>query len=193
MKKIIISIISIFVAFNNINAQSPSGVTVKFADSKFYSAKMISETPSTIKLEFLHSKSVYEFNIDGKILSSTGQYPKGQKVKMILIRDADKSIYNLSTLGYVNDFVGIKFSDGKVYFCKIMTSEANSFNCIFTHTYSFYTMKKEDNMWRVYSTDKGAYPKGHVLIDIYSLAPRRFFFNDGGNYVSGTPDFKQED
>ncbi|MBK8520696.1 MAG: hypothetical protein WAT20_15505 [Ferruginibacter sp.] len=180
MKKITLLVFFTGFIFQLTKAQLPSESTVKFADGKFYTAKVITETTDKIKLQFLHSQSIYEFSKSGVILSSTGKYPKGQKIKMLLVKAPLHSLYYQSTID-ASDALGIKFSDGQVYFCKVSSVQANSFYCTFPHTRSSYTMVKSGDTWKVFSTDTGTYPKGHVLVEIYKLAKRRLFFDDGSN------------
>ena len=184
MKTLIFSILSIFVVISNTNAQLPSVTRVVFADGGDYSGRIISETADRVKVEFLHSHSIYEFSNTGTIISSTGKYAKGQKVKAIMIRAPLKSVYNLSNISADSIFLGIKFGDGQVYFCRLMASREGSFDCGFTHTKSYYTMMKEGNVWRVFKTDRGTYPVGHVILDIYTLDTGRFFYDDGSNSIT---------
>lgn len=192
MKIFLILLIGILGFIHNINAQLPAGASVLFADGKWYTARVISESTDRIKMEFLHSYSIYEFGSDGKIISSTGQYPKGQKVKEIGVRDKLKSVYNQSSVGKRGDILGIKFSDGQVYFCGIEESVEAYFTCTFMHTKSIYAMKREGNSWLVYASDKGKYPIGHKLADIYTLGSRRIFYSDGGNYFGGIQGLAKE-
>lgn len=182
MKKFIILWVCVVVFVNCMRGQLPAAAGVLFADGKRFSARVISESSDRIKLEFLHSFSVYEVSLDGTILSSTGNYPQGQKVKEVGVRDKLKSVYHQSSTGAAGDILGIKFSDGQVYFCGINESIEGYFTCTFYHTKSIYAMKREGESWFVYANAKGKYPIGHKLADIYSLGPRRIFYSDGGNY-----------
>jgi hypothetical protein len=191
MKKAFIFFIAC-VFIKSTNAQLPSATRVVFADGGDYTGKVLSRTTEKIKIEFLHSHSIYELNNYGIILSSTGKYPKGQKVKSIMIKDAAGSIYNERKISDTVYYLGIKFSDGQVYFCARISSGDGEFECGFTHSKNYYTMNKQGEIWQVYKTDKGSYPPGHVLLEIYILGSGWFFYNDGGNSISSPYDLPRE-
>lgn len=182
MKKITLSLLMLQFIFITTNGQS-SGASILFADGKTYFGKVWAcASSSYIEIEFLHSHSRYKFNKQGVILSSTGAYPKGQKAKLISVKDAGSSVYIKAHVGKPGDLLGIKFSDYQDYFCTITKSENGIFSCNFFHSGSFYTIKKQGNVWKVFSSDIGIYPPGHTLIDIYTLEPGWVFYTDGSNY-----------
>ncbi len=96
------------------------------------------------------------------------------------MKEAGESVYEESIIPMGTAY-GIKFSDGKVYFCRVNTTDPDIFTCEFPHSGSRYTMKKEGKLWKVFSTTTGTYGKGHVLLNIYRLSARRMFFDDGSH------------
>jgi hypothetical protein len=187
MKKITLLLVMLLFTCMITNGQS-GGASVLFADGKRYYGKVLSyASASSIDIKFLHSDSRYTFNKQGVIVSSTGAYPKGQKVKLISVKDGGNSVYTKANVGKPNDILGIKFSDYQSYFCSITKSENEAFTCIFYHSSSVYTIKKEGNVWKVFSSGTGAYPAGHALLDIWTLEDGWIFYTDGGNYDSVSP------
>ena len=177
----------------SLSAQNPAAVSVKFNDDAMYAARVISETQTRLKVEFLHSHSIYEFDNNGFVISSNGQYKKSEKVKMILIKDAGESIYSQSIVGQPEEIKGFRFGDGQVYYSRLKQVEENYFTCRFHHTGSTYAFKKEGQTWKVYTSDKGTYPVGYIIKDIFTLLPRRFFYTDGGDHIPvGAAELPQE-
>jgi len=155
-------------------------VTVGFADGNAYFAKKLAITDNTVKVEFLHSHSVYEFDKNGYILYSTGGYKVGDRVKMIDIAYYKESYFNEQSLtipqtGTVN--MGVVFADGQVYFGILEQVTGNQFTIYFAHTGSKYDITNENGTWMVNWTDKGTYLPGTKLTDIFELdTPDNFYY-----------------
>lgn len=152
-------------------AQMPSGLIVQFADGKTYYARLIEKTSSSIKVEFLHSHSLYTFSSDGTILQSTGNYAAGSKVNGILIIDAERDIYQEPDLSsFSARHVGVEFQDGQVYYAYVDSAGDDYLHLIFMHTASHYILKKEsDGVWVVESNVGGAYPPGTIITKLFLM------------------------
>ncbi len=152
-------------------------VSVGFRDGKMYIGKKLDMTENTIQVEFLHTHSVYEFDKNGNILSSTGSYLVGDKVNIIDVSKYKKSRYSDTELNIEpGRTVGITFNDGQVYFGNIESISENSFSISFLHTGSNYEMLKDNGIWIVNWTDKGTYALGTKLLDIFELNDGEFFY-----------------
>lgn len=164
----------------NLYSQDIAMVTVAFNDGSAYFGKKLAITDNTIRVEFLHSHSVYEFDKNGTILFSTGSYKVGDKVKMIDVAYYKESYFNEQSLtipqtGVVN--MGVVFADGQVYFGILEQVAGNQFTIYFAHTGSKYDITNENGTWMVNWTDKGTYLPGTKLTDIFELdTPDNFYY-----------------
>lgn len=182
MKTFFLFLLPVFFVFaaQTIVGQDIAMVTVGFADGSAYFGKKLAITENSINVEFLHSHSVYEFDKNGTILSSTGGYKVGDKVNMIDVMYYKESYFNERSLtipqtGSVN--MGVVFADGQVYFGILEQVAGNQFTIYFAHTGSKYEMINKDGKWMVNWTDKGTYPLGYQLLDIFELdEPEVFYF-----------------
>lgn len=174
-----------------------SGASVMFADNKWYTGRVLSEANGIIKVEFLHSRSVYQFNSQGSIISSTGKYAVGQKVKQINVGDHEKEVYE-DTAWYTvkeKDFLGVLFPDGQDYFGVVTKWHPGYFVIVFAHSGNVYDMIKDkmgpnndykgDNKWKVsFKPTGGMYPRGTEIISLYKLK-KRVFYSDGTGFNAG--------
>ena len=177
MKKIIVSITSFFVAFINVNAQTPSAVFVTFNDNKPYTARQITRSATDIKVEFLHSHSLYKFNNQGFILNSNGAYPVGTRVSSIGYRDFIKTITNEPNMEpYQKMFVGVRFSDNQIYFGQIEIAATSDIQVFFTHSMSQYIFGRENGVWLVHRIKGGTYQENDKLLEIYLLGELYSFY-----------------
>ncbi|GEM_PF-3473905 len=174
--KIILFVIATYCAPQFPFCQAPSQVQVKFADGKIYQAKELGRTATTIKVEFLHSHSIYVFNNSGFITHSTGSYGVGARVNYIRVYKYVQDVYErdiMRATGAPELNVGIEFEDGQVYFGWVAeTDVAGIFTLKFYHTHSTYSMRKVNGIWEVAWTDIGTYAVGTMLHQLYEVAEK---------------------
>ena len=163
---------------------------VVFSDGKHYAGKILQEAPDMIRIQFLPSNNIYEFNKLGVITKSTGTYKAGNMVKLISVHELVKDIYTEENAVYGYSFAGIRFSDGKLFFALIDGVNGNTINnAYFSHSGSIYNFIKESSKWKVTSTSGGAYPVGHVITQLYLVQNfGREFYTDG---TMGSPNFME--
>lgn len=183
MKKIMLFFIIACSASTGTQAQNyPSLVDVYFADNKYYPAKLLEESGNQLKVQFIHSQSIYSFDNTGHIISSTGSYKPGDKVKLIRIFKFTEDLYNVSRTILNGTKLGIVFGDGQLYFGFAAQITASLLHMVmFYHSWSVYDfIKPPSGKWKVYSTDKGKYPINHVIQSVYALEEEgRVFYSDG--------------
>lgn len=179
--KIIAVLISFFLLPQFLLAQGIAFVKVGFPDGLIYYGNELGRTATTIKVQFIPSRAIYEFDKSGNILSSNGKYAAGGQVNLIVV---DKYLMELtnresmqSTTGQSPFDVGVVFGDGQLYYGAVVSnSEAGWFSITFYHSGSQYTMHREDGTWKVWSTDKGTYPKGEPLSNIFEVGDEEFYY-----------------
>lgn len=180
MKTLFLSASLIFcMAMSSVVSAQTTMVTVVFQDGKYYKAKLLEETESTIKVEFIPSHTVYFFDNTGRILSSTGKYATGNYVKLISVHDYIEDVYYRENLTYEYQFAGVLFSDNQLYFGLLEANGGNTCTVFFDHSGSTYQFEKVDGTWRVAFTDKGKYPVGCSLAGLFTVENfGREFFSD---------------
>jgi hypothetical protein len=156
-------------------AHNPDLATVLFNDNINYCGKVLTKQSDKIKIEFLGSHNIYEFDNRGNIISSNGKYKAGEKVKQIKLEGFMES-YSKTTSVTATRTLGIVFGDGQVYFGYVLNAEGSSFNIKFCHSYSDYTFQY-DGVWKVIHST-GKYPAGHIIKDIYRVSFKSFFYDN---------------
>lgn len=174
MKTLLTALILSALSLPLLNAQGNAMVDVGFPDGLLYYANQVSRTATSITVDFLHSGARYTFDNQGNILQSNGAYPAGGKVNLVVVSPYEQGIYHLESFHSIDpgyEFnVGVVFGDGKLYYGKVAPSgEAGWASIFFYHSNSTYTIHREGGVWKVWSTDKGSYPKGHTLRDIFKV------------------------
>jgi hypothetical protein len=167
---------------------------VLFGDGKWYNARVLSNENNILKVEFINTRSIYQFNNQGIVLSSTGAYPKGHKVKKIILGVYDKMVYEDLAWYTVEkgDILGVMFPDGQDYFGVVQSVNPGYFDIIFCHSQNRYGMIKDkmgpnkdykgDNKWKVsYQPPAGMYPHGTEIIHLYRLTRKIFYSADSGD------------
>lgn len=183
MKKIKLLSILLLTLLKFAVAQQPfvsMGVVV-FADGKYYKGKVLDETSDMVRIQFLPSNSIYEFNRLGVITKSTGTYKAGALVKQISVHELVKDIYAEENAVYDYGFIGVRFGDGKLFFA---LTDGIGYNIVkdafFSHSGSVYGFIKENGKWKVAFTVGGAYPAGHIITQLYRVQNfGRVFYTDG--------------
>jgi len=164
-----------------VSAQQIALVEVGFQDGLLYHANEVNRTPTTLTVDFLQSGARYVFDNSGNILSSNGKYAAGGQVNLIVVSKYLRGIYHHQSLQSTDTSdpfeVGVVFGDGKLYYGVVESSaEAGWASVVFHHSSSRYTFHWEDGAWKVWSTDKGSYPKGHQLTDIFEVGEPDIYF-----------------
>lgn len=198
MKKYLSATALCFIMLSGFSQNAKTYVThnftsILFSDGKWFSARVLSNENNIIKVEFLHTHSIYQFNDQGFILSSTGAYPKGQKVKKIILGEYEKMVYEDLAWYTVRtgDALGVMFPDGQDYFGVVKDLAPGYFDILFFHSQNQYSIIKDklgpnmdykgDNKWKVsYRPPTGIYTRGTEIISLYKLA-RRVFYTDSGD------------
>lgn len=180
--KIIIVLFSFYILPSFVAAQEIALVSIGFQDGNLYYANEVNRTPESITVDFLQSGARYVFDNKGNIISSNGKYAAGGQVNLIIITKYLRGIYHhesLQSTDMADPFeVGVVFGDGKVYYGVVEASaEAGWASVMFYHSNSQYTFHREDGAWKVWSTDKGSYPKGHQLTDLFEIGDTEMYFN----------------
>lgn len=170
MKKTIALIVILLGVISTATSQAPSAVFVTFSDNKSYTARQINRTANDINVEFLHSHSIYTFNNQGTISSSTGAYPAGTKVLSISYRDYLKNITDeLNMELYRTEWVGIRFSDNQIYYGIVEMASTNDIVVAFSHSGSEYGFSRENGSWVVHRIKGGTYKENDKISGIYLL------------------------
>lgn len=163
----------------------PALVAVRFQDEKIYYANLLERNEGSIRVEFLHTHSIYEFDKQGYVIASTGQYKPGARVISISIHPYKESLYSRESLHSISGdqlYIGVVFSDGKVYYGEaVATAEASWFAITFLHSGSHYIMHKIEESWKVQKNYRGSYPEGTLLIDIFSVPFNGEAYYNGGS------------
>lgn len=173
-------LLAFFALFLGTLFAKPGMVHVKFQDGEGFFANLLEKKEGSIRVEFLHTHSIYEFDRNGYILASSGKYRPGTRVKAILIYPHQESLYareSMSSTSGDGGSVGVVFGDSKVYYGVLQNGgDAGWCSIYFFHSRNTYTLNKTNNTWKVHSTDKGSYPAGTTILDIFSIPM------DGENY-----------
>lgn len=192
MKKITLLLAVFAMAFKFAIAQQPfvNMAFVVFGDGKYYRGKILQETADMIRIQFLPSNNIYEFNSLGVITMSYGAYKVGGRTKLISVHEFVKDIYNEDNASYPFGFIGVRFGDGKLYFALSDDIQNNTIeNAYFGHSGSSYNFIKENGVWKVSSTRGGGYPIGHIISQLYTLQNLgRIFYSDG---TMNSPNFNE--
>ena len=164
-----------------VSAQEIALVEVGFQDGLLYYANEVNRTPESITVDFLQSGARYVFDKNGNIISSNGKYAAGGQVNLIVVSKYLRGIYHhesLQSTDMSDPFeVGVVFGDGKLYYGVVEASaEAGWASIMFYHSNSRYTFNWDEGAWKVWSTDKGSYPIGHQLTDIFEVGEPEMYF-----------------
>lgn len=181
MKKVIVFVALFFLYFIASAQQFPSMAVVIFkGDKNYYHGKILEETTTKVKIQFIPSGSIYEINNLGVVEKSTGKYKAGSFVNFISLHDFIKDVYNEENAIYPYNFVGIRFSDGKLYYGLsdgMLNNQMN--NVYFSHSGKTYSFVKQGEKWKV-SASNGAYPVGNIITCLYMVQNfGRLFYTDG--------------
>lgn len=153
----------------------PALISVTFPDNKSYWGNVLKNSGEEVKAQFYNSGSIYTFDSDGKIISSTGTYKTGSTASVIRIRSYMADLYSQ---GYVENgkIIGVEFGDGVTYYGNVEGASAGWFSIRFLHSNSQYSMQYTDGLWKVRSTEGGKYPAGSVLKRLFSITDIKYFF-----------------
>ena len=174
--KLYLTVLLIFTLQHGFCQQAqPAVVSVTFPDNKSFYATLISNDGNILKAQFYNSGAIYEFNREGKVVTSTGGYKSGTSVAAIRVKKYKADIYSQ---GYVNNHetIGVAFNDGLCYYGYIEDASSGWFSIRFLHSNSQYTMQFTDGVWKVRSTEKGKYAAGTALTKLFSLETNESFF-----------------
>ena len=161
--------------------QFSSMVDIFFPDGKYFNAKLLEESDNQVKVQIIPSQSIYVFDKAGQIISSTGSYKAGGKVKYVSISRFTEDLYNGTKVIDKPTSIGVVFGDGLLYFGLAYIITAKWIKGVtFYHSGSYYEFLKPVDKWKVLITVNGKYPHDHLIRSVYSVEDiPRLFYSDG--------------